>query len=50
MIENSATATITSTSFVGSKAVLNGGVMSVIQSGLNAPTETLIRFINCPKF
>lgn len=47
MVENSATGLIQSTSFVGTKAKLYGGLMSVTQSGLTAPSPSTITFLNC---
>ncbi|TNV88247.1 hypothetical protein FGO68_gene13755 [Halteria grandinella] len=48
LIENSASGTVQRTSFINTKAQVNGGLMSVIQSGLNSPVETLIQFLDCP--
>lgn len=49
MVENSASGLVMSSSFIGTKAKLQGGVMSVTQSGITQPTITKIEFRNCPK-
>jgi hypothetical protein len=48
LIENSASGIVTRTSFIETSASVNGGVMSVVQSGLTTPIETLIEFKDCP--
>lgn len=48
MVENRAEGTSRNTSFRNTKANNQGGLMSVIQSGLNILDETVIYFIDCP--
>lgn len=49
MIENDATGLVFATSFIGTKAKNQGGLMNVVQSGLVALSETkYIIFDSCP--
>lgn len=48
MVENSASGTIQSTSFIGTKALYYGGVMSLSLAGLSTPVATTITFKDCP--
>ncbi len=48
MVENNADGFIQRTSFIGCKARNQGGLMSVVQSGLASLDNSLIKFSDCP--
>ena len=48
MIENNGKGVVTRTSFKNTKAVNQGGLMSVVQSGLVQLDDTVIKFVDCP--